>query len=519
MTMCKKFLVLFCLIMANVSQLNATHLTSLYHSLSPTSIRQQIAFYSLYPETSEGQRAKSRAMALITKHAPHDLDITLPSTLPDISIERFLSLMNPFPEKEQVAINRKDAETIQNLCRFFPNRSLPGYYVTTSDRLDTLKEDEVDLARALLILEYETHEKKEEKIAQYEAMLDFMALEILARLSKRATSLEKVEVMNAYIFHELKFRFPPHSLWAKDIDEYTLLPSVMDSRLGVCLGVSILYLSLAQRIGLDLEIVTPPGHIYLRLPYDEKKIVIETTARGIALPEDTYLNINTKSLKERTIKEVVGLAFFNQASVAWRKGTYDVAKARYRLAKRFVPNDPLINELLGYTCLLTGEKKEGDRLLKDALQTPSTDEIYHNGIIKEYFAGTLPLEAFPTIFQEVDHKRDSISEKKNALRTLLSKNPKSAELSFHLAITYLQLGRGKEAYELLKRYIQFEDANPTVFYLLTMLSIERYNYVAAWSYLEKCKGLCKEKNHSPKMLRFIAQNLQQKLPKPKKHFY
>ena len=77
------------------------------------------------------------------------------------------------------------------------------------------------------------------------------------------------------------FRFPPHSLYAKDIDVYTFLPSVLDSRRGVCLGVSILYLCLAQRLDLPLEAMTPPGHIYVRYGED---LNIETTARGIDVP-------------------------------------------------------------------------------------------------------------------------------------------------------------------------------------------------------------------------------------------
>src|SRR5205807_1806234 len=94
------------------------------------------------------------------------------------------------------------------------------------------------------------------------------------------------------------------------------------SRQGVCLGVSILYLCLAQRLDLDLEIITPPGHIYLRYPGKEQMINIETTARGINLPSDTYLGINTRKLEKRTLKEVIGMAFFNQASVYWEKGDY-----------------------------------------------------------------------------------------------------------------------------------------------------------------------------------------------------
>src|SRR6202044_1243325 len=123
-----------------------------------------------------------------------------------------------------------------------------------------------------------------------------------------ATPQQKIDAINSFIFEEMGFRFPPHSRYAKDIDIYTFLPSVLDSRRGVCLGVSILYLCLAQRLGLNLEMITPPGHIYIRYHEGENIINIETTCRGIHMDSEDYLGINTRCLQMRNIKEVIGLA-------------------------------------------------------------------------------------------------------------------------------------------------------------------------------------------------------------------
>src|SRR5207237_2545338 len=96
------------------------------------------------------------------------------------------------------------------------------------------------------------------QIQSYEANLDLMALQLRARLGDKTDPLSMIRAMNDYIFSEMHFRFPPQSLFAKEIDVYTFLPSVIDQRRGVCLGVSILYLCLAQRLGLSLEAITPP---------------------------------------------------------------------------------------------------------------------------------------------------------------------------------------------------------------------------------------------------------------------
>ena len=95
---------------------------------------------------------------------------------------------------------------------------------------------------------------------------------------------------------------------------------MLDSRRGVCLGVSILYLCLAQRLGVELEAITPPGHIYVRHVAPDGEIVnIETTARGIDVPSEMYLGMETRKLQKRDIRQVIGLAFMNQAAVSWHR--------------------------------------------------------------------------------------------------------------------------------------------------------------------------------------------------------
>ena len=55
-----------------------------------------------------------------------------------------------------------------------------------------------------------------------------MALQILAKLPSKPTPSQKIRAINDFIFYDMGFRFPPHSVYAKDIDLYTFLPSVID---------------------------------------------------------------------------------------------------------------------------------------------------------------------------------------------------------------------------------------------------------------------------------------------------
>lgn len=253
-----------------------------------------------------------------------------------------------------------------------------------TSREDVLKtpSEEIDLARALLLFQSDTEDL--EYIKQYETMLDLMALQILTHLSFNSSDLEKIRALNDFIFQQMQFRFPPHSLYAHDIDLYTFLPSVLDNRQGVCLGVSILYLCLAQRLDLNLDIITPPGHIYLSYSDKERAINIETTSRGIDLPSEDYLGINTRSLQKRTIKEVIGLAFINQASVFWQKDDYQQAINLYKKAQLFLPQDPLLKMFLAINYLLIGEKAQGKKILQEIRNLTFEESVSSETIPEDY---------------------------------------------------------------------------------------------------------------------------------------
>ncbi|MBM3208476.1 MAG: hypothetical protein FJZ57_07775, partial [Chlamydiae bacterium] len=340
----------------NNEPLHVSTLESLHRTIHPRSLIQQLAFYELYPETSEGKKALKIACGLL--FGDDSVEATS-LTLPDLDVYSMIGLVNKQWKESDLVITEKQLSVIDKAASRLEHKKLDGNYVWTKEEVLNLPPEEVDLARALLIYQFESDSDQKQKIKEYEATLDLMALQILAKLKKYPSPEEIITEINDFIFHEMKFRFPPHSLYAKDIDMYTFLPSVMDSRLGVCLGVSTLYICLAQRLGLDLEIITPPGHIYLRYNNGNKLINIETTARGIHLPTETYLGINTQYLQRRNIKEVVGLAFFNQASVMSAREDHKGAIRLYEISLQYVKDEPLFKMLLGMHYLFDGQKVEG----------------------------------------------------------------------------------------------------------------------------------------------------------------
>lgn len=494
------------------SQTAKLSLQSLYNTLDPLSISQHLAFYELYPQTNEGKAALKRAWELlggekIPSHVAHVM-------LPQFELNGIIALVNRQSFDPPVKLTQEQLKLIEKMGSGLHNRKLKGFQVWTKEEVLALSPEEIDLGRGLLIDQFEGSEELEDQVRQYEANIDLMALQILARLPLHATHEEKLREINQFVFHEMQFRFPPHSIYAKDIDLYTFLPSVIDSRQGVCLGVSILYLCLGQRLDLPLEVITPPGHIYVRYRSGDKIINVETTARGIDLPSEVYLGINTRKLQQRNIKQVIGMAFFNQASVSWSKSDHDTTVKLYEKALPYLKEDPLLKMFLGFNYLFTGKTNEGIKLLKEVKGITLEEAVSAESIPEDFLNGKVNIEGIKAVFMPVDETRESILKKQKELEAIVNRCPQYRAGLLQLATTWLQLGRGSEALEVLQRYHRIDPNNSIVEYYLSIIASQRMDYPLAWAYLQKAETLVHQRDHHPKALTSLRHQLRRACPEP-----
>lgn len=488
----------------------ASPLSSLYSTLDPSSVAQHFAFYELYPKTPEGREALKHAWELLSGgFSGADPELILPT----LDVQPILSLVNRSSREDAPVLNSEQLDVIGKLSRHLGNRKLKGFGLWEQEAILKLPSQEMDLARTLLIAEIGSREDARRKIQSYEASLDLMALQIMARLPPDAGPLEKIRAVNDYIFSEMRFRFPPHSIYAKEIDVYTFLPSVLDSRRGVCLGVSILYLCLAQRLELSLQAITPPGHIYVRHVDAQGNITnIETTARGIDVPTELYLGIETKKLQDRTIKECIGLAFMNQAAVSWHHGDPATAVSLYEKAQPFLEEDYLLNLFLGFNYLFIDKVKEGKALLMKVKGNAPEHVLMGDTIAEDYLAGFVDPDGIEAIFSEVDESRSSILKKQKQLEEVVGKHPRFRQGVFHLAVTWMQLGREREALPILEKYSKINPGDPTAKYYLSAIHFQRHNFNQSWKYLREAEQIVWEKDHHPKALSELRRALQRQCP-------
>lgn len=479
-------------------------LRTLYNSLDPTSISQHLAFYELYTHRPWGQQALQEAWKLLAGTAVQPQWLTADIPLSPTLIDALVALVNKPMNQELPTLDEETLQAFTQLSTRLQHDKLKGHHVWSEQEVLALPPQEIDLARGLFLTQFG---EDRARIQSYEALIDLMALQILARLPKSSTPQVKIRAINAFVFDEMGFRFPPHSIHIKDIDLYTYLPSVLDSHRGVCLGVSILYMCLAQRLALPLEMITPPGHIYVRYRAGDEIINIETTARGIHIDSEHYLSVSTRSLQQRSIREVIGMTHFNQASVYWQQGEYAKALDAYQKAEPYMRGDPVLAELMGYILLLTDHREEGERMLWKVKDFIPAHAITKGTMIEDYFQGNVDADGIKWIFSKTEEDRQSILAKKQALETVLERYPRFRAGILSLAVTWMQLHRAREALDLLKGYEKMDASDPEVHYYLSVLYAQRHNYPKAWEHLKQAETILKAHDYDPKDLRELRREL------------
>ena len=166
------------------------------------------------------------------------------------------------------------------------NENRNGLYARSIEQVLRLDDKEVDLGTAVLIVSEQWSNIVEGK--RYLSDLDDMALEIRGRLKKKRlqANYKAVTVINEYLFDELGFKPITDANDPNDL----FLHSVMDRKRGYCLSLSILYLSLGERLGLPLYGVVVPGHFFVRYDDGQVRFNIEATSKGGYADDEHYIN-------------------------------------------------------------------------------------------------------------------------------------------------------------------------------------------------------------------------------------
>jgi regulator of sirC expression with transglutaminase-like and TPR domain len=145
---------------------------------------------------------------------------------------------------------------------------------------EIVSREHFDLAEASLLLAQDAYPDID--VPGYLGRLDDIAAAIRRRLAGDAFAEQKVLALNYYLFNELRY--------SGNIDDYydprnSYLNEVMERRTGIPITLSIVYLEIGKRIGLNLKGISFPGHFLVKLSVKRGELVLDPFIGGEAQSE------------------------------------------------------------------------------------------------------------------------------------------------------------------------------------------------------------------------------------------
>jgi regulator of sirC expression with transglutaminase-like and TPR domain len=156
--------------------------------------------------------------------------------------------------------------------------SEPGSVTVRFRELIDQPEEQIDLAEAALLIAKNANHDLD--VGRYMARIDQLADALSARLSKSSTDTERILALNRFLFEEQGF--------GPNVEDYydlrnSFLNDVLERRTGIPITLSIVYMEVGRRIGLQIHGVSFPGHFLVKCKLNEGTVILDPYRRGISL--------------------------------------------------------------------------------------------------------------------------------------------------------------------------------------------------------------------------------------------
>jgi len=331
------------------------------------------------------------------------------------------------------------------------------------------------------------------------SVIDDMAYEIRERLkAKRLRANHRaIPVINKYLFDDLGFKSVKEASNPRDL----FLHSVLDNKRGYCLSLSVLYLSLAERLGLPLYGVVVPGHFFVRYDNGRVRFNIETTSGGGTAADEHYINkfkvpVDNDSIYMQNLDKMQTLGcFFNNLGNSYMDvGNIEQALVALERAVEINPSLAECRTNLGNIYLKKDRIEDAINQYRAALQINPADAKTHNNLGNAYTkAGRLD---------------DAISEYSESLEL----DPNFTEVYTNLSVVYCEKKMFATAESVLKEAIALEPCTALVqggFYI---------NLGNVYSQMGQCEKAILQYNRALKITKLKTQNSKLKTIAAEAHY-
>jgi regulator of sirC expression with transglutaminase-like and TPR domain len=132
------------------------------------------------------------------------------------------------------------------------------------------QDDSIPLFEAALSIAQDVDPQLDLEATQVE--VDILAAKLQRRLASDASNVQKLRLLNHFFYRELGF--------AGNVNDYydpdnSYLHRVLSTRRGIPISLAILYMEVAQQIGLNVKGVSFPGHFLMKLSVQSGDIVLD----------------------------------------------------------------------------------------------------------------------------------------------------------------------------------------------------------------------------------------------------
>jgi len=259
----------------------------------------------------------------------------------------------------------------------------------------------VDLSLAVAREIY--HDLEGEKVEAFKKDLDDLAARVRESIKASQQAQEKVARANAVLFQDRGLKCAESTQPEQEVPDYYFPHSTLARKKGVCLGLTTLYLCVAERAGLPMCGAHAPQHIFVRYDDGESSVNLETTDGGRVFDLASYLarfkeedrpRLQEVYFKNLTKLEVLG-DLFNAAAWCSSIGTArnplppERALLAARLCVEICPQDYNNWDTLAQAYLYAKQPQEALRILRKAIgmrppAVGSYDERYWDGRLKRF---------------------------------------------------------------------------------------------------------------------------------------
>ena len=339
-----------------------------------------------------------------------------------------------------------------------PTDALSGEQRKLSSTISA-REDTVDSTRQLsrelfdIIRNNPAGDTTGEVMKSFNRKLDSAALVLSSSLFMETDPRRIIGTVSDYIFTTWGITFNDD----RDNIRYLYPHLVVAGKQGSCVGMSLLYLLIAEKAGLPLYGVRAPGHLFVRFDNGRERYNIETLRGGETMDNGWYRrrwsirDTNLYPLDNLSTSGVLAVVHYNLGTIFMKEGKNEQALLHLENATRLLPDFPEAQGNLALTCDALGKSRKALAILtaiRDA--HPSLENIDRN-------LASLQLKCA--------RYNDALS----TYSELTFRNPEEPEFHFGRAVALSQLGRADDAREAARQTLVLRPGHQGAAQLLARL--------------------------------------------------